>query len=174
MTDSPSDLVPCPPWRRLLALLYDLLAVLAIVLAVGLACQLATGGRLIGGDGHARIPWWYQPLQGLVVAAYFLVSWRRGGQTLGMRPWRIRLVTREGHQPGWPQAMLRLLASAPPLLALGLAPWLGVRGALWALLAGWALWLAPMLLDRRRRTLPDLAAGTLIRLETSRPLHPTP
>src|SRR5579859_4442300 len=81
--------VSCPLWRRLIALVYDLLAVIAIVMVVGYVCQRLTGGTLISTDGHAQIAWWYQPLQALVVSAYFVVSWLRGGQTLGMRPWRI-------------------------------------------------------------------------------------
>ena len=153
----------CPLWRRLTALVYDLLAVVAIVMVVGLLCQLATGGQVVATGAHATIAWWYQPLQGLVVAAYFVVSWLRGGQTLGMRPWRIRVVGTDGGKvlPG--QAVLRVIVAALPLLLLGLAPWLGLRVAVWAVLVGWALWFAAALLDRRRRAVHDLAAGTEIR-----------
>ena len=35
----------------------------------------------------------------IVTGLYATVSWRRGGQTLGMRPWRLHLRTREGGQP---------------------------------------------------------------------------
>src|SRR5690348_5071617 len=82
--------LPCPLWRRLTALVYDLLAVVAIVMVVGLLCQLATGGQVVATGALTTIAWWCQPLQGLLVAAYFVVSWLRGGQTLGMRPWHIR------------------------------------------------------------------------------------
>lgn len=155
-----ADSLPCPLGRRLAALVYDLLAVVALVMVVGLLCQLATGGRLIATGAHTQIAWWYQPLQGLVVAGYFVVSWLRGGQTLGMRPWRIRLVGAEGGKVTPSRALRRVVVAALPLLSLGLAPWLGLRGALWAVLLGWALWLAPALVDRRRRALHDLAAGT--------------
>jgi uncharacterized RDD family membrane protein YckC len=155
--------LPCPLWRRLTALVYDLLAVVAIVMVVGLLCQLATGGRVVATGTHAAIAWWYQPLQGVVVGAYFVLSWLRGGQTLGMRPWRIRVVGTGGGKvlPG--QALRRLIVAALPLLLLGLAPWLGLRSALWAVLIGWAAWFAPALFDRRRRALHDLAAGTELR-----------
>ncbi|MEI7036516.1 RDD family protein [Fulvimonas yonginensis] len=155
--------LPCPLWRRLAALVYDLLAVLAIVMVVGLLCQLATGGRLIATGAHTHIAWWYQPLQGLVVAAYFAVSWLRGGQTLGMRPWHIRLTAADGGRIAPGQALRRVVVAALPLLLLGLAPWLGLGGAVWAALAGWALWFAPALVDPRRRALHDLAAGTALR-----------
>lgn len=160
---APAIDTPSPLWRRLLALLYDLLAVVAIVMVVGLACQLATGGRLIATDGHASIAWWYRPLQGLVVSAYFLASWLRGGQTLGMRPWRLRLTARDGNPVSLRAAMLRLAVAALPLLLLELAPVLGWRIALAAVAIGWALWFAPVLFDPRRRAVPDLAAGTEVR-----------
>ena len=156
--------VPCPLWRRLIALVYELLAVVAIVMVVGLLCQLATGGRLIAtGGAHTAIAWWYQPLQGLVVCAYFVVSWLRGGQTLGMRPWRLRLVSADGGAVTPAQALRRVIVAALPMTLLGLAPWLGLRIALWSVLAGWALWFTPALFDSRRRALHDILAGTELR-----------
>ncbi|HET6807386.1 MAG TPA: RDD family protein [Frateuria sp.] len=152
--------ISCPLWRRLAALVYDLLAVVAIVMVVGLLCQLATGGQVVAAGAHATIAWWYQPLQGLVVGAYFGVSWWRGGQTLGMRPWHIRVVGTDGGRVSPGQALGRVVVAALPLLLLALAPWLGLRGAVWAVLAGWALCFAPALFDPRRRALHDLAAGT--------------
>lgn len=78
-----------------------------------------------------------------VFAAYFLWCWLRGGQTLAMKTWRIRLVAREGHRrlaPG--AALLRFVA------ALLLVP--TTVGILWALV------------DRDRQFLHDRLAGTLL------------
>lgn len=160
---SSSSSLPCPLWRRLLALVYDLLIVLAIVMVVGLLCQLATGGNLIRVGAHAVIPVWYRPLQGLVVAAYFISSWQRGGQTVGMRPWHIRLTRADGGTPTLQQAVLRLLVAAAPMLVLMLAPALGLRTALWALLITWGSWFAVALFDPRRRALHDIIAATELR-----------
>jgi uncharacterized RDD family membrane protein YckC len=155
--------LPCPLWRRLIALVYDLLIVVAIVMVVGLACQLATGGRLIETDGHAVIPLWYQALQGVVVAAYFVASWRRGGQTVGMRPWHIRVSRDDGGTISLRQAVIRVLAAAAPMLLLALEPAIGLRATLWTVLGTWVLWFAVALFDRRRRALHDLAAATELR-----------
>ena len=155
--------IPCPLWRRLAALVYDLLAVVAIVMVVGLLCQLATGGQLIGTGARVVIPVWYRPLQALVVAAYFIVSWRYGGQTLGMRAWRLRLVRSDGAAVGFVPGALRVVVAAFPMAALALAPVWGMHMALWSAGALWALWFALALFDRRRRTLHDLLAGTELR-----------
>ena len=156
--------IPCPPWRRLLALVYDLLIVVAIVMVVGLLCQLATGGQLIHTGATTVIPVWYQALQGLVVAAYFISSWRRGGQTLGMRPWRIRVTRDDGGTPSLQQTVIRVLVAAAPLVLLMLEPVIGLRMTLWTVLIVWACWFAVGLFDPRRRALHDLAVHTEIRL----------
>lgn len=164
MSESVTTRLPCPPWRRLFGLVYEVLAVVAIVMVVGLLCQLATGGRLIATGPHTVVAWWYPPLQGVVVASYFLFSWLRGGQTLGMRPWHVRLTSADGEPPSLRQALIRVLVAALPLLLLELAPRFGLRVALGAVLAGWVLWWLPALFDPRRRTVYDLAAHTELRL----------
>ncbi|MBD8879026.1 RDD family protein [Rhodanobacter sp. 7MK24] len=155
--------LPCPLWRRLVALVYDLLIVVAIVMVVGLLCQLATGGELIATGTHAMVPLWYQALQCVVVAAYFVASWRRGGQTVGMRPWRIRVSRDDGGTISLLQAVVRVSAAAAPMLLLALEPTLGLHTTLWAVLAAWALWFGVALLDPRRRALHDIAADTEVR-----------
>ncbi|MGP1665032.1 MAG: RDD family protein, partial [Rhodanobacter sp.] len=130
----------------------------------GLVCQLATGGQLIQTGAHTVIPIWYPPLQGLVVAAYFMSSWRRGGQTVGMRPWRIRLSRDDGGTVSFQQALIRLLVAGAPMALLVLAPTFGLRATLWTLLAVWASWFAVALFDHRRRALHDLAADTEVRV----------
>jgi len=154
------SLVPATLPRRLLALFYDLWAVIAIVATVGYICQRATGGQLIATAGHVETVWWYQPLQGLVLSAYFIASWLRGGQTLGMRPWRLRLVRVDGGKPGFAQALIRLLAGAAPLLLLELARGFSTAVALWAVLIAWAVWFGWALTNPRRRALHDVIAGT--------------
>lgn len=131
-----------------------------MVMVVGLLCELATGGELIRNGPTMIVAWWYQPLQALVVSAYFVASWLRGGQTLGMRAWHIRMSDIDGSPVTLRRSLLRLLAAAAPLLLLFTAPWLGPIGALWAVLGAWAIWFAVALLNPRRRALHDIIAGT--------------
>ena len=133
-------------------------------MVVGLLSQLATGGQLIRTGAQVVIPTWYRPLQALVLAGYFAVSWRYGGQTLGMRPWHIRVRSDKGGAPSWTQTVCRVVVAAAPAGLLWLEPLLGLRTTLWTMLLAWIVWFAPALFDRRRRALHDLLAGTNVRL----------
>lgn len=153
---------PAPAWRRFAAIVYDMLAVVAIVMVVGLLAQMVTGGTLF--DEHGRMQtWWYQPLQGVVVGAYFLVSWVRGGQTLGMRPWRIRVTDADGAPASWKRGFVRLVIAALPLALVLIFPLTSLKAALLAPLIGWAILLLPAWFDRQRRGIHDMVAGTEIR-----------
>lgn len=160
---TPAQPVYCPVWRRLVALVYDLLAVLAIVMVVGYVCQRLTGGELIHTGDHPDIAWWYQPLQWAVISAYFVISWLRGGHTLGMRAWRLRVTREDGGRLNLPQALARLLVAWAPMLLLATAPWLGMRAALWGVAIAWAIWFCAGLFDRRARAVHDRVARTEIR-----------
>jgi uncharacterized RDD family membrane protein YckC len=83
----------------------------------------------------------------LASAAYFALSWSRGGQTIGMKPWRLRVVRGDGASPDLTQSLLRFGVALISLAALGIGFW-------------WALF------DAQRRTWHDIAAGTVVvRLE---------
>jgi uncharacterized RDD family membrane protein YckC len=76
-------------WRRLAAMLYESLLLFAVAFFAGWLFFAASGGR------DATSGWLRHELQAfiaLVFAAYFLWCWLRGGQTLAMKAWRIRLV----------------------------------------------------------------------------------
>lgn len=133
--------------RRLLALLYDLLPVLALWFVPGLL--FAVGYTLAGHAPRENIEPW-SLLQWLlwlccwiVTGGYATLSWRRGGQTLGMRPWRLRVVAADGQAPGWRAAWLRYAVATLSLAAGGLGFW-------------WA-WI-----DRDHLTWHDRAAGTRV------------
>lgn len=138
-----ATLLPAPPlWRRMLAFLYDLLALIGLWVFVTLIAVAINGGQAV--DGWPRLIGLY-PALWLVSGAYFALSWRYGGQTLGMRPWRL-LAERDDGTP----------------LGLGRACWRYLCGWLNALPAG-AGWLL-CLFDRDRRSLHDHLAGTRLAL----------
>ncbi|MBU2979527.1 RDD family protein [Alteromonas sp. C1M14] len=48
---------------------------------------------------------------GLWVAGFFLWFWKKGGQTLGMRAWRLRIYSTVDAPMTWGRLTLRLIAS---------------------------------------------------------------
>nr|WP_255482612.1 RDD family protein [Rhodanobacter sp. MP7CTX1] len=164
MPENPSATAPpCPLWRRLLALVYDLLIVVAIMMVAVMIGLLLTHGQLVDAQGRMQALW-FPPFEGALVAAYFMTSWLRGGQTIGMRPWHIRVTRADGGTPSLQQVVIRVLVASAPLLLLMLEPRIGLHATLWALLLVWAGWFAVALFDPRKRALHDLAANTEIRL----------
>jgi uncharacterized RDD family membrane protein YckC len=111
-------------------MLYEAFLVFAVSFFAAWAFFFASGGR-DATRGGLRTE--LQVFILVVLAAYFLWCWLRGGQTLAMRAWRIRLID---VTPG--KAVLRFL------LALAVLP----LSILWALV------------DRDRQFLHDRLAGT--------------
>jgi len=105
-------------WRRLLALVYDLVVIIALLFVAGFAALLFTGGKAVPSGNH-----WFQLWLLLVLVGYFAVAWRYGGQTMGMRSWRLRLVSADGGPMRWKTIARRLLTGA--LLGLPLIGYLG-------------------------------------------------
>jgi len=147
---------PSRPWIgwRLIAMLYDLWPALALWLLLSAAFTLAF--TFFGHhDPHENIA----PLSALQFALwggcwlltglYAVLSWRTGGQTLGMRPWRLRVRARDGGRASLGALWLRFAVATVSLLAGGLGFW-------------WA-WV-----DRERLTWHDRASGTRLVRERKR------
>jgi len=130
-------------WARLAALVYDLFPLIGLWMLVAALFLLAAHG----GVDAAHPPFAYRfALRGAllaVTALYFVVSWSRAGQTIGMRAWRIRVVGADGAKLPWPRALLRFCVALLSLAACGL-------GFLWCLI------------DRERRAWHDLAARSRV------------
>jgi len=122
--------------RRLASMLYESLLLFAVAFLATWLFQFAAGTLQIEG-------WRRHLLQGFILgvfAIYFVFCWLRGGQTLAMKTWRIRVVAKAGHGPLRPAtALLRFVCAF--LLPLSL------------------LWVS---VDRDRQFLHDRLAGTLL------------
>ena len=105
----PSSLAWLP--RRLAAIVYDSLLLTGVLfgataLALGLAAALLGGEALKLHNPLAGNPFFSTYL--LLVCFFFYGGfWIYGGQTLGMRAWRLRVQRRDGRGIGWWQALLR-------------------------------------------------------------------
>lgn len=134
--------------RRLFALFYDAWPVIALWL---LLSTVFTIGYTLSGHGEreniapfSALQWLLWLCCWIVAGIYATLSWRRGGQTLGMRPWRLHLVSEHGGPPSWAALWKRYLIGTLSLLCAGLGFW-------------WAL------LDRDKLTWHDRLSGTRLR-----------
>jgi uncharacterized RDD family membrane protein YckC len=134
---------------RAVALALDVLIADLVVLLGG--ALLALVGSLVGdirldtlGKLLAAAAW------AAVVVGYFVLFWTSAGQTPGMRALGLRVTTTSGGALGLWRALVRVLG-----LVLAIVP----------LFAGFL----PVLVDDRRRALPDFMAGTVVVYDAPRP-----
>ncbi|WP_078120349.1 RDD family protein [Thiosocius teredinicola] len=111
--------------RRLAAIFYDCWLVAALWLLGTIVDTFIRAGMGIE-SGHGSF---------LLLQIYFVVApalffswfWTHGGQTLGMRAWRLKVVADDGQTLTMKQALIRYLGACLSLLAAGL-------GYLWVLI----------------------------------------
>ncbi len=132
----PSALPPPGLFRRLAAIFYDLLLLFALLAVATTLITLPFG--MPEGGGLVAFQWF---LFELIPLLFFTGFWWRGGQTLGMRAWRLKVVREDGGPLTWVDALKRHLAALLSCLALGL-------GFVW------------ILIDPERRAWHDRLSGT--------------
>lgn len=113
--------MPTPPgapfWRRLAALFYDLLVLIAIWMFAAALVLLAFHGDVDVADQPATYHFILQGVLLTLSAVYFIVSWSRGGQTIGMRAWKVRIVDADGHSPDVKRSLFRFCLGLISLIA---------------------------------------------------------
>jgi uncharacterized RDD family membrane protein YckC len=124
--------------RRLAAGVYDGLLVLALLFVPTSIVMAFRGGAAIP-PGSA----WFQLLLLATVASFFIGFWVQGGQTLGMRAWRLRVERRTGEPLSYRDGLVRFAVAIVSIAALGL-------GFLW------------MVFDPQGLTWHDRVAGTRV------------
>ncbi|MBK1643289.1 RDD family protein [Thiocapsa imhoffii] len=114
-------------WRRIGALLYDSVLLLG-VLMLALMLIVIPYGLLTGGSPDE------QPLMRLlmqlyllaVIIGFYVFFWTHGGQTLGMRAWRFRVIRDDGETLSTRDALARVGWATLSLMPAGL-------GLIWCL-----------------------------------------
>jgi uncharacterized RDD family membrane protein YckC len=138
--------------RRLAAILYDLFLLVAVILvAVSLFTILVESVAGQSSSGQLlETPWIkvvFQLYLFLVSALFYLWFWTHGGQTLGLKVWKLKVVDNDLNELDIKKAGLRLVWAIVTCIPFGL-------GYLWALF------------NKERLTLYDQLSGTrLVQLE---------
>lgn len=123
--------------RRLGAILYDTLLVLALLFLVTIPFIAMRDGEPVDSSDNIA----YQITLVLVIFGFFVGFWSRSGSTLGMLAWGLRIEAENAQTPTVRQASLRFFAAILSWLPLGL-------GLLWQ------LW------DKDKLTWHDRISGT--------------
>jgi len=108
-------------WRRLGAMLYDSFLIIAICWAYAaliLWFRVAVLDQSFAPTEKASLGSLGFVGMLLVITLFYCFFWHRAGQTLGMRTWRLQIVTQAGTQPNWIQCICRCLI-APFSLCIG-------------------------------------------------------
>ena len=114
-----------------------ILLVPVLFIAAYLFLTLAHDART--GAAHALFQAWLV----LICGGYLVYCWVKGGRTLAMKTWHLKLARTDGASVGWKRAWLRYALAVPGLLLFGLGYW-------------WAF------IDRDGQFLHDRLAGTRI------------
>jgi len=122
--------------RRLGAMLYDTLLLIALFFLATIPFIAAGGGEAVNPETLL-----YQLVLIAVAYTFFVGFWCRRGSTLGMLAWGLRVETDDGKRPSLAQASIRFVIAPVALLLGGLGYW-------------WQLW------DRERQTWHDKLSGT--------------
>jgi uncharacterized RDD family membrane protein YckC len=128
---------PAGLFRRLMAMLYDLFLLLSVLLFATALALLVTRGTL---DYHHPL---FRSYLFIICFCFYAWFWMHGGQTLGMRAWRLRVQRLDGQPITLWQALLRFLSAIPSWAVFGL-------GYLW------------ILVDKNRMALHDRISESVI------------
>ncbi len=146
--------------RRIFSMLYEATLLFAVAFIATWLFQFAAGGAVVTGWQRTAL----QAYLAAVFAAYFMWCWLRGGQTLAMKAWGIRLVV-PGKARVPPAIAIKRLVLAGAFVGAFCAallgafmhrnPWIAfITLAISGSGIGWALF------DRDRQFLYDRLAGT--------------
>ncbi len=135
-----------PLWRRIAAMVYDLLITMTVAMTYGALFitikYRALGTALADGERASMGPSGFVGLI-IVTLLFYGFFWHRGGQTLGMRAWRLQLLQPNGQCPSWSQSLARALLAPLSFAAAGI-------GYFWCLY------------DSEGKTLHDRATNTCV------------
>ncbi|MDH5358225.1 MAG: RDD family protein [Gammaproteobacteria bacterium] len=134
--------------RYLGVMLYDTLLLLSVLLAATVIAVAINGGEAITRGNPFFLIYLFT-----VSFLFYGWFWTHGGQTLGMRSWKVYLTSHHGSTISWQRAFIRFSVAIISWIPLGLGFW-------------WQY------LGKNNQSWPDMLSGT--RLIYSKQAKPTP
>ena len=127
--------------RRLLAIVYDCFLLLGLLFIATAVLMTLNKGEAIE-PGSQLYPFYIIYLLAIGFG-FFGWFWTHGGQTLGMKTWKIRLQQQDGKAVSWSLALIRYCTAIISWAALGM-------GFIWSVF------------DRQKRGWHDIASNTVL------------
>lgn len=151
MTDSNQTSLPRDArlWRRLAAMVYDSIVVIAIWMVVGFIVLSAFGidqAQLVENDRVVMDPYYRITLfSSMLLSAYLFFAWfwTHSGQTLGMQAWKIRVQNSDNSAISYKQSLIRCVIAPISFIFFG---------------AGYFY----MFCNAEKLTLPDLVSRSIV------------
>lgn len=132
---------PASLFKRLVVIGYDGLLLIAILFISTALTLPLNGGEAITSQ-HALFPflviYWF-----LISFVFYAWFWTHGGQTLGMKTWRLQLISSDNKEITWKQAFVRFCCAILSTILFGL-------GFVWSLL------------NEKKATLHDIVSNTVL------------
>lgn len=129
--------------RRLAAIFYDLCLLFAVCFVATALLLPFNAGEAFSGD-----QFFYSFYLLTVSFIFFGWFWTHGGQTLGMRSWKLAVLTETKQNISWKQALIRFICAILSWLPFGLGFW-------------WVFF------NSKKATWHDLASGSYLYLQRS-------
>ena len=148
-------------FKRLLAAVYDSFLILATAfIATALTLPFTKGNISVNNNIYMSVY--------LLTVVYIFCGWfwTHGGQTLGMRVWKQRLVGVEGNAVNWQQSFIRFITAVPAwfLFLVGIILWVKSDiAASITMIPGWLITLTGftwVLLNLKNNNWRDKLSGT--------------
>lgn len=127
--------------RRLMAILYDFFLLIAILFIATAIVMAFNRGSAIE-PGQPLYPYYIIYLL-TISFVYYGWFWTHGGQTLGMKTWKLQLLQLDNRSVTWPLALIRFSVAIISWSVAGI-------GFLWSLF------------DPQRRTWHDIASNCVL------------
>ncbi len=130
----------CRPnfFRWLAVIFYDMLILFSILFLAALIAVIINDGKAIS-QGNVFFIIYLVLVSGL----FYCWFWTHGGQTIGMRAWKVSLRSGEHNSVSWRQAIVRFATALISWLPLGLGFWWQYFGS-------------------KRKSWPDMVSGTYL------------
>ncbi len=104
--------------RRIMVILYDLLLLFSLLFSVGMIAVIITSSLNLLNNQPNSIFFFIITVP--VSFFYFYISWKKSGQTLAMRVWKIKLVSFNNKAITTKQIVIRFITAIIGFLVFGL------------------------------------------------------